>query len=104
MEPVGWPTVVMRWQTNLAEIKPRMRGICVDFTLIPLYTNFPATCGGNPCWKTCMLPQISLAWRNVKNNRRTIGLLSLDNWRGINLWRNKNELSTLGGNQALSRI
>ena len=43
-----------------------------------------------------MLRQISLAWRNVKNNRRTIGLSSLDNWRGVNLWRNKNELSTLG--------
>ena len=43
-----------------------------------------------------MLRQISLAWRNVKNNRRTMGLLSLDNWRGVNLWRNKNELSTLG--------
>ena len=42
-----------------------------------------------------MLRQISLAWRNVKNNRRTIGLLSLDNWRGVKLWRNKNELSTL---------
>ena len=42
-----------------------------------------------------MLRQISLAWRNVKNNRITIGLLSLDNWRGVNLWRNKNELSTL---------
>ena len=42
-----------------------------------------------------MLRQISLAWRNIKNNRRTIGLLSLDNWRGVNLWRNKNELSTL---------
>ena len=45
-----------------------------------------------------MLHQISLAWRsNIKNNGRTIGLLSLENWRGINLWRNKNELSTLGG-------
>ena len=42
-----------------------------------------------------MLRQISLAWGNIKNNRRTIGLLSLDNWRGVNLWRNKNELSTL---------
>ena len=42
-----------------------------------------------------MLRQISLAWRNDKNNRRTIGLLSLDNWRGGKLWRNKNELSTL---------
>ena len=42
-----------------------------------------------------MLRQISLAWRNVKNNRRTIGLLSLDNWRGVKLWRNKDELSTL---------
>ena len=42
-----------------------------------------------------MLCQISLAWRNVKNNRRTIGLLSSDNWRGVKLWRNKNELSTL---------
>ena len=49
----------------------------------------------DPRWKTCMLRQISLAWGNIKNNRRTIGLLSLDNWRGVNLWRNKNELSTL---------
>ena len=46
-----------------------------------------------------MLHQISLAWRNVKNNRRTIGLLSLDNWRGVNLWCNKNELSTLDCSQ-----
>ena len=29
------------------------------------------------------------------NDRRTIGLLFLDNWRGVNLSRNKNELSTL---------
>ena len=42
-----------------------------------------------------MLRQISLVWSDIKNNRRTIGLLSLDNWRGVNLWRNKNELSTL---------
>ena len=46
--------------------------------------------------KHVCLRQISLAWGNIKNNRRTIGLLSLDNWRGVNLWRNKNELSTLG--------
>ena len=32
---------------------------------------------------------------NVKNNRRTIGLSSLENWRGVNLWHNENELSTL---------
>ena len=57
-------------------------------------------CYGDPRWKTCVLRQISLAWRNVKNNRRTIGLLSLDNWRGVNLWRNKNELSTLDGDPA----
>ena len=37
----------------------------------------------------------TLEWGNTKNNRRTIGLLSLDNWRGVNLWRNKNELPTL---------
>ena len=42
-----------------------------------------------------MLRQISLAWGNIKNNGRTIGLLSLDNWHGLNPWRNKNELSTL---------
>ena len=41
-----------------------------------------------------MLRQISLAWSNIKNNGRTMGLLSLDNWRGVNLWRNKNVLST----------
>ena len=29
---------------ELAEIEPRKRGICVDLTLIPLYTNSPATC------------------------------------------------------------
>ena len=32
-----------------------------------------------------MLRQISLAWSNIKNNR-TIGLLSLDNWHGVNLF------------------
>ena len=57
----------------------------------------------HPRWKTCMLRQISLAWRNVKNNRRTIGLLSLDNWRGVNLWRNKNELSTLVSHDSVLR-
>ena len=41
-----------------------------------------------------MSRQISLARRNVKNNRRTMGLLSLDKWRGVNLWRNNNKLST----------
>ena len=43
-----------------------------------------------------MLSQTSLVWKKVKNNRRTIGLLSLiDNWHGVNLWRNENKLSTL---------
>ena len=39
LEPIDWPTVVMA--DELAEIKPRKKGICVDLTLIPLYTNFP---------------------------------------------------------------
>ena len=38
--------------------------------------------------------QISLVWSNIKNNRRTAGLLSLDNWRGVNLWRNKQTFHT----------
>ena len=42
-----------------------------------------------------MLCQISLVWSNIKKNGRTIGLLSLHNWCGVNLWRNKEELSTL---------
>ena len=42
-----------------------------------------------------MLRQISLAWSNIKNNGRIMVLLSLDNWYHVNLWRNKNELSTL---------
>ncbi len=50
----------------------------------------------HPRWKTCMLGQISLAWSNVKNNGKTIGLLSLDNWSGVNLGRSKNELSNEG--------
>ena len=33
-----------------------------------------------------MLHQISLAWSNIKSNGGTIGLLSLDNWRGVNLF------------------
>ena len=65
-----------------------------------IYFDSPGRPPGRPRWKTCMLRQISLAWRNIKNNGRTIGLLSLDNWRGVNLWRNKNELSTLGGRGA----
>ena len=48
-----------------------------------------------PRWKTCTLRQISLAWSDTKNNGKTIGLLSSDNWRGVNLWRSKNELFTL---------
>ena len=32
---------------------------------------------------------------NIKNNGGIIGLLSSANWCGINLWHNKNELSTL---------
>ena len=54
-----------------------------------------SACVNKPRWKICMLRRISLAWRNVENDGRTIGLLSLDNWRGVNLWCNKNELSTL---------
>ena len=42
-----------------------------------------------------MFHQISLAWSNIKNNRRTKGLLFLDNWHDVNLWCNKNKLSTL---------
>ena len=30
-----------------------------------------------------------------------MGLLSLDNWCGVNLWRNKNELSALDGGRDL---
>ena len=33
-----------------------------------------------------MLRQMSLAWSNINNNGRTIGLLSLDKWHGVNLW------------------
>ena len=40
----------------------------------------------------------------MKNNGRTIGLLSLDNWRGINLWYDKNELSTLVGHLEYSHV
>ena len=49
----------------------------------------------------CYIRQISLAWRNIKKNRRTIGLLSLDNWCGVNLWCNKSELSALDGSRDL---
>ena len=32
-----------------------------------------------------MLHEISIAWRAVKNNGRTIGLLSFVDWHGVNL-------------------
>ena len=38
----------------------------------------------------CMLCQISLAWRNVKNNGKAIGLLSLNNWHGVKLVAKQN--------------
>ena len=47
------------------------------------------TRAAQPHWKTCMLRQLSLAWNNVKNNRTTMYLLSLDNWRGVKLGRTK---------------
>ena len=33
--------LLLLWQTNLEQIEPRKRGICIDFVLILLYTNFP---------------------------------------------------------------
>ena len=44
--------------------------------------------------KHVMLLQMS-TWWGATSRTITIGLLFLDNWRGINLWSNKNELSTL---------
>ena len=43
-----------------------------------------------------MLHQIALASSSIMNNGRTIGLLFLDNWHGLNLWCNTQELTTLG--------